>query len=220
MQTAASKYPFFQRFCQLLWWLLFSSNLPFWAHTVTKKIKESNLTQNVAVSHNVTPRQIDFNSASILRRYVDTSIPISVNFCVISRYYFDVILRIEKSTSFLRTFFDVISLVEKSTLLPRSFFDVILMVEKSALFPRTFLGVIFAGKKIHFSRIFYDVILMVEKSILFQRIFFDLISLVLVEIPTIFLLTFFDVILIVEKSTLFARTFSGEDLMGKISTSF
>ena len=97
-----------------------------------------------------TPRRIHVDSTWILRRYVEDQI--STNFHVISAYFFDVILMVEKSTSFPRTFFDVISLVEKSKLFPRIFFDVISMVEKSTLFPRTF----------------FDVISMVEKSTLFH----------------------------------------------------
>ena len=95
-----------------------------------------------AESHLVTatPRQIDMDSTWILHWYVEDQI--STNFHVISAYFFDVILMIEKSTSFPRTFFDVISLVEKSKLFPRIFFDVISMVEKSTLFPRTFSYVI------------------------------------------------------------------------------
>ena len=61
-----------------------------------------------------TPRQIDVDSTWILRGYVEDQI--STNFHVISRYFFDVISLIEKSTSFPRTFFDVILMVEKSPL--------------------------------------------------------------------------------------------------------
>ena len=70
--------------------------------------------------------------SSWIRRYVEEQI--STNFYVISSYFFDVILVVEKSTSFPRTFIDVISLVEKSTLFPRTFFDVISMVKNSTLF--------------------------------------------------------------------------------------
>ena len=90
----------------------------------------------------------------LIRRwyYVDMS---KTKFRRISTYLFDIILLIEKSTSFLRTFFDVISMVEKSKLFPHTFFNVISMVEKTTLFPHTFFGVI----------------LMVEKSTLFPRTF-------------------------------------------------
>ena len=70
--------------------------------------------------------------SSWIRRYVEEQI--STNFYVISSYFFDVILVVEKSTSFPSTFIDVISLVEKSTLFPRTFFDVISMVKNSTLF--------------------------------------------------------------------------------------
>ena len=79
-----------------------------------------------------TPRRIHVDSTWILRRYVEDQI--STNFHVISAYFFDVILMVEKSTSFPRTFFDVISLVKKSALFSRTFFDVILMVENSTYF--------------------------------------------------------------------------------------
>ena len=67
-----------------------------------------------------TPRRIHVNSTRILRRYVEDQI--STNFHVISTYFFDVILLVEKSTWFPCIFFNVISLVEKSTLFPRIFF--------------------------------------------------------------------------------------------------
>ena len=121
--------------------------------------------------------------SSWIRRYVEEQI--STNFYVISSYFFDVILVVEKSTSFPRTFIDVISLVEKSTLFPRTFFDAISMGKKSTLFPRTFIRVIS----------------MVEKSTLLPRTFFDVIC--LVEICRLFFLTFFDVILMGKNSTLF-----------------
>ena len=46
---------------------------------------------------------------------------------VVSTYFFDIILLVEKSTLFPRTFFDVISMVEICTLFLLTFFDVILM---------------------------------------------------------------------------------------------
>ena len=104
-----------------------------------------------------TPRRIDVDSTWILRRYFEDQI--SMNFHVISAYFFDVISMVKKSTSVPRTFFDEISLVEKSTLFPRTFFDVVSMVEKSMLFPRTF----------------FDVICLVEICTLFLLIFFDVI---------------------------------------------
>ena len=67
-----------------------------------------------------TPRRIHVDSTRILRRYVEDQI--STNFHVISTYFFDVILLVEKSTWFPCIFFNVISLVEKSTLFPRIFF--------------------------------------------------------------------------------------------------
>ena len=94
-----------------------------------------------------TPRWIHVDSTSISHRYVEDQI--STNFHVISRYFFDVTLLIERSTSFPRTFFDLISLVEKSMLFPRTFFNVISMVKKSTLFLCTFFHVIFDGRKIH-----------------------------------------------------------------------
>ena len=80
-----------------------------------------------------TPRRIDVDSTSILRRYIEDQI--SMNFWVISTYFFGVIFLIKKSTSFPPTFFDVIrSVFEKSTLFPRTFFDAISLDKKSTLF--------------------------------------------------------------------------------------
>ena len=105
-----------------------------------------------------TPRRTDIDSTSILRRFVKEQI--WTNFHVISTYFLDVILLIEKSTSFPRNFFDVISLVEKSTLFWRTFFNVFSMVEKSRLFPHTFFDVIAMSKNsccfhVLFSRYFW-----------------------------------------------------------------
>ena len=72
----------------------------------------------------------------------------STNFHVISKYFFDVILLIEKCTLFPRAFFDAISMVEKSMLFPRTFFDVILMEEKSTLSARTIFEEISMGKNL------------------------------------------------------------------------
>ena len=105
-----------------------------------------------------SPRRIYVDSTSILRRYVEDQV--LTDFHVISTYFFDVILLIEKPTLFPRTIFGVISMFKKSSLLLRTFFGVILMVKKSTLFPR----------------IFFEVILMVEKSTLFAITFFDEIS--------------------------------------------
>ena len=105
-----------------------------------------------------SPRRIYVDSTSILRRYVEDQV--LTDFHVISTYFFDVILLIEKPTLFPRTIFGVISMFKKSSLLLRTFFGVILMVQKSTLFPR----------------IFFEVILMVEKSTLFAITFFDEIS--------------------------------------------
>ena len=101
-----------------------------------------------------TPLQIHVDSTSILRRYVEQQI--STNFFVISTYFFDLILLIEKSTLFPRTFFDAISMAKKFMWFPRPFIGLILLVEKSMSFAWTFL----------------DVISMVEKSTLFPRTFF------------------------------------------------
>ena len=107
------------------------------------------------------PRRIDVDSTWILHRYVEDQI--STNFHVVSTYFFDVVLLIEKSTSFPRSFFAVVSMVEKSTLFPRTFYDGMLMVEKSTLFSRTFFDVIsFVEISTVFPLTFFDVILMVE----------------------------------------------------------
>ena len=87
-----------------------------------------------------TPSRIDVDSTWILCRYVEDQI--STNFHVISAFFFDVVLMVEKSTWFPRTFLDVISMAEKFTWFPRNFFDVISMVEKSTWFLRTFFNVI------------------------------------------------------------------------------
>ena len=84
------------------------------------------------------------DSTWILRRYVEDQI--STNFHVISAYFFDVILIVEKSTWFPRTFFDVISLVEKFTWFSHTLFDVISMVEICTLFLLTFFDVNLMGK--------------------------------------------------------------------------
>ena len=110
-----------------------------------------------------TPRRIHVDSTWILRRYVKDQI--STNFHVISAYFFDVIAKVKKSTSFPRTFFDVISMVEKFTLFPRTFFDVILMVQRSTFFPRTFFNVICLVEICTlFLLTFLDVILMGKNS--------------------------------------------------------
>ena len=66
-----------------------------------------------------TLRRIHVDSTWILRRYVEDQI--SMNFHVISAYFFDVTSMVEKSTWFPRTFFEVISMVKKSTWFPRIF---------------------------------------------------------------------------------------------------
>ena len=114
-------------------------------------------TMNLAPISTGTRRRIVVNSTLILHRYVEDQN--LTNFHVISTYFFDVILLIEKSASFPRTFLDVISLVKKSTLFRRTFFSVISLVEKSTLFPLTY----------------FDVISIVEKSTLFPRTFFGVI---------------------------------------------
>ena len=57
-------------------------------------------------------------------------------------HFFDVILLIEKPTSFPRTFVDVILMVEKSTLFPHTIFDVISFTEISMVLLLTFFDVI------------------------------------------------------------------------------
>ena len=86
-----------------------------------------------------TPRRINVDLMSILRRYVEKKI--SISFHVISTYFFDAISMGEKSTSFRRTFFNVTLISEKSTSFQRTFFDVISMSEKSISFRRTLFGV-------------------------------------------------------------------------------
>ena len=86
-----------------------------------------------------TPRRMDVDLMSILRRYVKKKI--SINFHVILTYFFDAISMGEKSTSFRRTFFNVTLISEKSTSFQRTFFDVISMSEKSISFRRTLFGV-------------------------------------------------------------------------------
>ena len=104
-----------------------------------------------------TPRRIHVDSTWILRRYVEDEI--STNFHVIFKYFFDVILMVEKSRSFPRTLFNVISMVEKSTLFSGTLFDLISLVQKSTLFPRTF----------------FDVICLVEICTLFLLTFLDVV---------------------------------------------
>ena len=91
-----------------------------------------------------TPRQIHVNSTWILRRYIEDQI--STIFLVISKYFFNVILMVEKSTLLSRTSIEVISLVQKSTLFPYTFFNVICLVQICTLFLLTFLDVILMGK--------------------------------------------------------------------------
>ena len=110
--------------------------------------------QNELISNPTdTPRRIDVDLMSILRRYVNDRV--LKNFHVISTYLVNVTSLMGKSMSFPCAFFDVISMVEKSTLFSQTFFGVIPLVEKSTLFPLTF----------------FNVILMVEKSTLFKRNF-------------------------------------------------
>ena len=103
----------------------------------------SRLLQYVVSSNNVCsnlissspmgkPRRIHVDSTWILRRYVEDHI--STNFHVISAYFFDVILIVEKSTSFPRTFFNVIYLVKICTLFLLTFIDIILMGKNSTSF--------------------------------------------------------------------------------------
>ena len=108
-----------------------------------------------------SPRRIDIDSMWILCGYVKNQI--LTNFHVISTYFFDVILLIEKSMSFPRTFFDVISMIEKSALFLRTFFDVISMVEKSTLLLRAFFDAIcFIKIATVFLLTFFNITLMVK----------------------------------------------------------
>ena len=95
------------------------------------------------------------------RFHVDiTSIHQGPNFSefpVVSTYFFDVFLLLEKSRLFPHTIFDVILLIQMSRLFPHPFFDVISLVKKSTLFLLTF----------------FDVILMFEKCLLLARTFCD-----------------------------------------------
>ena len=152
------------------------------------------------------PRQFDVDITSIGR---------GSNFDEFPRHFrvlfFDVILMVEKSTSFPHTFFDVISLVEKSMLFPRTLFDAIWMVGKFTLFPRTFIVVIsLVENSTLFPRTFFDVITMAKKSMLFPRTLFDSIS--MIEISTLFLLNFFDVILMGKNSISFLVSFNFKKL--------
>ena len=58
-----------------------------------------------------TPRRIDHDSMSILRRYVEENI--STNFQVMLTYFLDVISMGGKLTSIRRTLFDAISIGKK-----------------------------------------------------------------------------------------------------------
>ena len=78
-----------------------------------------------------TPRRIDGDLMSILRRCIEKKI--SINFQVISTYFFDVISMGEKSMVFRRTLLDVISMRETSTSFRWTIFDLISMDEKSTL---------------------------------------------------------------------------------------
>ena len=128
---------------------------------------------------------IHVDSTWILSQHVKDQI--STIFRVISAFFFNVFLMVEKSTLFALNFFDAIFMVEKFTFFLRTFFDVIAIVEKSTLFPHTF----------------FNVILMVEKSTLFLRTPFDVNF--LVEKFTLFPRTFIGVIPLVQKSTLFPQ---------------
>ena len=143
---------------------------------------------------------IHVDSTWILSRHVKDQI--STIFRVISAFFFNVFLMVEKSTLFALTFFNVILLVEQSALFPRNFFDAIFMVEKFTFFLRTF----------------FDVIAIVEKSTLFPHTFFNVI--LMVEKSTLFLRTPFDVNFLVEKFTLFPRTFIGVIPLVQKSTLF
>ena len=107
--------------------------------TVKQKILKSNPTG--------TPRRTDLDSTLILRPYAEDQIV--VNFHVTFTCFFDIILLIEKFTSFPRTFFDVMSMVEKSKLLSRTFIDVISLVKKNSCVSTYFFRCNFDGRKIH-----------------------------------------------------------------------
>ena len=172
----------------------------------------SKIIQSKRIFQSNTQRAHHVDLTRILRRYVEDQI--STNFhivsivlfqCnftdqkiqVVSTYFFNVILMVEKSTSFPRTFFRCNFDGGKIHVISTYFFDVILLIEKSASFPRTFFDVIsMVEKSKSFPRTFFEVTLMVQKSTLFPCAFLDVIS--FVEISTVFLLTFFDVILMVE----------------------
>ena len=141
-----------------------------------------------------TPRRIHVDSTSILRRYVEGQI--SKNFCVISRYFFNVISMVQKSTSFSRTFFWCNFDGRKMHVVTTYFFRYNFDVQKVRVVSAHFFRCNFSGQKIH-------VVSSKNSSLTF-----------------LFPLTFFDVILMVEKSTLFTRIFADEFWMGKNSTSF
>ena len=118
-----------------------------------------------------TPRHIHVNRTWILHRYVKDQISTTLH--VISKNFFDVILLIEKSTSFPRTFLDVISMVEKYTLFPGSLFDVISIHPANTYF---FDVISVVEISTAFLLTFFNLILMVEKSALFAGTFSDKIS--------------------------------------------
>ena len=118
-----------------------------------------------------TPRHIHVNWTWILHRYVKDQISTTLH--VISKNFFDVILLIEKSTSFPRTFLDVISMVEKYTLFPGSLFDVISIHPANTYF---FDVISVVEISTAFLLTFFNLILMVEKSALFAGTFSDKIS--------------------------------------------
>ena len=90
----------------------------------------------------------------------------SINFHLISTYFFDVFSMGEKSTLFHRTFFDVMS--EKLTSFRRTFFDVNSISEKSISFWRTSFGATSMSEiSTSFRCAFLDLISINEKSTLF-----------------------------------------------------
>ena len=79
-----------------------------------------------------TPRQIDVDSMLILRRYVEKKI--SMNFHIMSTYFFNVISMGKKLTLFRRSFIDESLMGEKSTPFRLTFFDLISLDVTSTLF--------------------------------------------------------------------------------------
>ena len=109
----------------------------------------------------LTPRRIDVDFTWVLHLYVEDQV--STDFDVISTYFLDVILLIEKSTFSPHTSIYLISMVQKSKSFPRTFSGVISVFEKTMLFPCTFFDALsMVETSRFFSIMFFDVILMVK----------------------------------------------------------